>query len=979
MKGRYVFVQMVGVEGSMSLCEVSVYSTQEFSKERCTDKAQVTSLSIFNQTCYELQISEGGDFNQGRQYCQTQGGDLIHGIGQATHAYLTSELDRVKDKMKTMLVWIGAQREPHFVSRTWRWVDDGVVENPRWGHDQPNNYNGEQNCVVLDGGREWTWNDVGCELNYLHWICQFRPTSCGSPDKHENTTVNSQDTSTGSTVTYECPEGNVVLGDSSRTCLPTGFWSGSAPKCKYMDCGSPKEIEHGSFVLVNDRTTYGAKVVYECQENYTIAGENSALCSEDGSWSPESPECLYSWCPDVVPPVHGKVEMSGRRAGDTTAFTCDSGYNLQGLKTVSCTLGGIWSGVAPTCRFIDCGIPEDLRDGQMTLVNGTTYLGSMARYECGDDFWLDGPEERVCLDDGHWSDVSPLCDVVTCNEPIVPHGGFVTGYSFDVHAEVEYHCEHGHFLTGDNIRVCTRSGVWSGDVPSCTYVDCGSVPTMSRGEVLYVNESTFLDTQLEYVCNPNFRLVGEKYRVCGRDSKWGGEQPKCEEIRCPEPQHPPKTKISVAGNDRRMSTTIARRREHVSLDSTYRVGSIVTYRCDRGYVVDGQSMRTCKADGTWSNESPTCKYVDCGLPESINPGTFRLLSNTTSYGSQVSYECSEHWKLEGRIRRFCQENGTWVGETPKCVEVMCPELQSALTEALTVKEGDRRVGSSAVYSCGVGRVLVGESTRSCKTHGIWTGTQPRCEWVSCMMPEEIDNGRIVRLNESLLYGAVVEYLCFPKYKLNGPFNRSCTAEGVWSGVAPLCKMDITDYGIFEDNTVDGTSNEARGGPPGSLEEASNTGLYVGLAVGLIAVIVVALLFIFLRTRHQQKGKEREPPVTLKPSESRHNDAMSYADLSDPTTGNNIYENIPEDVEEYGEEYADMSSGSYNNSPAHTYSNGHQPVYSNGMMAPTASLNRPPAHIMRRPRMPPPQPPTVPTTEPPSVVTINGVTLSSQGT
>lgn len=42
---------------------------------------------------------------------------------------------------------------------------------PAWGKDQPNNYNGEQNCVVLDGGRGWLWNDVGCNLDYLHWVC----------------------------------------------------------------------------------------------------------------------------------------------------------------------------------------------------------------------------------------------------------------------------------------------------------------------------------------------------------------------------------------------------------------------------------------------------------------------------------------------------------------------------------------------------------------------------------------------------------------------------------------------------------------------------------------------------------------------------------------------------------------------------------------------------------------------------------------
>lgn len=57
------------------------------------------------------------------------------------------------------------------------------MQKPSWGKDQPNNYNGEQNCVVLDGGRGWLWNDVGCNLDYLHWICQ-------SSECHGNFIVN---------------------------------------------------------------------------------------------------------------------------------------------------------------------------------------------------------------------------------------------------------------------------------------------------------------------------------------------------------------------------------------------------------------------------------------------------------------------------------------------------------------------------------------------------------------------------------------------------------------------------------------------------------------------------------------------------------------------------------------------------------------------------------------------------------------------
>lgn len=69
------------------------------------------------------------------------------------------------------LKWLKTKKKQiNFALRLWFLGD--VIGKPSWGRDQPNNYNGEQNCVVLDGGRNWLWNDVGCNLDYLYAICQ---------------------------------------------------------------------------------------------------------------------------------------------------------------------------------------------------------------------------------------------------------------------------------------------------------------------------------------------------------------------------------------------------------------------------------------------------------------------------------------------------------------------------------------------------------------------------------------------------------------------------------------------------------------------------------------------------------------------------------------------------------------------------------------------------------------------------------------
>lgn len=88
--------------------------------------ADDVELSAFDRTCYEFSVGRGGSFEEARSHCKKHGGDLVHGLKGATSSFLLAELERRKPSLKTQLVWIGAQREPGFTSRTWRWVDGRV-------------------------------------------------------------------------------------------------------------------------------------------------------------------------------------------------------------------------------------------------------------------------------------------------------------------------------------------------------------------------------------------------------------------------------------------------------------------------------------------------------------------------------------------------------------------------------------------------------------------------------------------------------------------------------------------------------------------------------------------------------------------------------------------------------------------------------------------------------------------------------------
>lgn len=882
--GQHVFIQLVGVEGSLSLCEVEVFTTAEFSNDRCAVNGVGSNVEFvsFDRTCYEFNVGKGGSFEEARKACKSRiGGDLAHGFRGVHNTFLLAELERRKSSLKTQLVWIGAYKEPGFTSRTWKWVNGEVISRPAWGKDQPNNYNGEQNCVVLDGGSNWHWNDVGCNLDYLHWICQHKPLFCGSPDKNVNTTIVGSNYSIDATIKYNCPEGHMLVGDAERICTKAGFWSGEPPTCKYVNCGKLPELAHGAIVLINNRTSYGGIANYTCEANYTLVGDKQRTCGDNGLWSGLAPQCLFDWCPDPPSGEGATVVVTGKRTGSTATYTCNPGFILFGQQVLTCGLGGEWSGKAPTCKYVDCREPLDIENGRYNLLNGTTTHGSVVEYTCQADHWLDPPTRNylTCLRDGKWSDDPPTCELITCPEPEVPENGYVVGYDFNVHSSLEFHCEPGHILIGRSSLTCTNQGDWDGEPPTCLYVDCGKVPPIPYGSVSYTNSSTFVGSEVTFSCTKNYRLVGPSSRVCLDTKQWSESLPRCEEIRCPAPQLADHAILSVTGNDRLYGRTLIRTQDSALSVTTFRIGTLVKYRCERGYKIEGDPLATCEENGKWSGQLPQCIFVDCGIPQMPPNGRFTLASNATYYGAVVLYECYDNFQLDGFARRLCLDNGTWSAETPLCREVVCKEPESR--SGMTIRVSSYSVGGSAIYMCPKGHHMEGNASRTCLKKGAWSGFIPNCIPVDCGRPADIENGRVIVMNDTTTYNSAAEYHCVPQYQRIGPYLRKCMEDGHWSGDEPRCEMQT-----------------------GASQESQALGLTIGIGMGVLLFLLIILGVIYLRLRKETPVKNTENIQGALKKEDQNAAVMSYANLNDGT--GNIYENIHETEDMYDTTYEETS-------------------------------------------------------------------------
>ena len=65
--------------------------------------------------------------------------------------------------------WIGLHRDPKNKSR-WLWVDGSYVTYTNWYNGEPNDNNGEEDCVEMSSTGKW--NDQNCN-DSVSYICEI--------------------------------------------------------------------------------------------------------------------------------------------------------------------------------------------------------------------------------------------------------------------------------------------------------------------------------------------------------------------------------------------------------------------------------------------------------------------------------------------------------------------------------------------------------------------------------------------------------------------------------------------------------------------------------------------------------------------------------------------------------------------------------------------------------------------------------------
>ncbi|KAH3831660.1 hypothetical protein DPMN_104930 [Dreissena polymorpha] len=165
-------------------------------------------------------------------------------------------------------------------------------------------------------------------------------------------------------------------------------------------------------------------------------------------------------------------------------------------------------------------------------------------------------------------------------------------------------------------------------------------------------QSSYTDgANVTFTCNTGYGLQGSRIHYC-RGSSWEGSLT-CYEQFC-ETMNNPRNGI-IVGNP------------------SYKIGTYITFQCNTGYTLKGNSQLLCRVDLKFDRNPPTCDVNMCPDFGAIDHA--RIFQATdggieNDYGSVVKVTCEDSYVLDGHVSVFCQGDGTW-GPKPTCKPLDC--------------------------------------------------------------------------------------------------------------------------------------------------------------------------------------------------------------------------------------------------------------------------------------------------------------------
>ncbi|XP_058618937.1 complement receptor type 1-like [Onychostoma macrolepis] len=219
--------------------------------------------------------------------------------------------------------------------------------------------------------------------------------------------------------------------------------------------------------------------------------------------------------------------------------------------------------------------------------------------------------------------------------------------SFPDGSTVTFDCVIGHKpadLKASKSVTC-RGNQWTRLELRCTRKSCGDLVDFLNGR--YEMTGNLFGDTAKPVCDKGYMLAGQETTRTCRDQGWDGRDPLCEPVKCTAP---PAIENGQLDNE--------------PLES-YEYLQVVSYRCNGGLNLIGQSTLHCSEDGTFKPDPPKC-FDGCPTPKIPNSKRTGGKSPPYKLGHFIEYKCDDGYTMKGKGYIICRANG-WDPEPPRCI------------------------------------------------------------------------------------------------------------------------------------------------------------------------------------------------------------------------------------------------------------------------------------------------------------------------
>uniref|UniRef100_A0A1S4LTX8 C4b-binding protein beta chain, putative n=1 Tax=Ixodes scapularis TaxID=6945 RepID=A0A1S4LTX8_IXOSC len=493
-----------------------------------------------------------------------------------------------------------------------------------------------------------------------------------------------------------------------------------------MNCDELQPLENGQFRVSGDY--FGARVYYECDDNFWMSGPKERMCQGDGRWSSRAPECKKQPSCNTPPSVpHSRTNASdGARdfvINSTVRYNCFPGYDARGFDVAKCIFynsSAQWFGPDLKCErectiskarsklmkamhtykrhkktrhkegllclylksalsnnvnnfvkkerkkiTVQCDKPDDPLNGRAIYTE--LLFNSLVKYECRHGYRIKGPPTARCNSQRQWEGAPTHCVEIDCGHPGHLHNGYVEFRVSTLNAKASYNCFDGMKFQGQaNSSVCLDTGNWSNPLPKCL-APC-KIPALEHA---FVNLST-PESRLEHgrllnvSCQEHYELAYNATPPKCNNGSWT-HLPICAPARCKSLPERPAHGI-----------VIAPKTEH---------GMRALFHCVDGYELVGPNVTVCQF-GNWTHKTvPVCREIYCPFPGSIEHGRVLLVGNMGMYdyrpyvrrvsnNRQIMFECARGYTiLRGPPGATCVDGSWSPAELPRCVRGSHPHVR----------------------------------------------------------------------------------------------------------------------------------------------------------------------------------------------------------------------------------------------------------------------------------------------------------------